>query len=161
MNGKAPVLTNEKALMSKQQSITNATLVKKNKNAKGDKSKDDSKKQKPERAKKQAPKKEIVQILIAYKLYKPAVQGEEVKSDEQDQYARSVVTNPKTRVKNLKQIILEDLGLKETCSIRLYSDVGEPMIGDMDILKDLSIEKVQAELFYELSIQVENMGGQY
>ena len=46
---------------------------KKNKNAKGDKSKDDSKKQKPERAKKQAPKKEIVQILIAYKLYKPAV----------------------------------------------------------------------------------------
>ncbi len=62
------------------------------------------------------------------------------------------MTVPKTRIKNLKQLILEDLGLKDTCSIRLYSEAGEPMIGEMDLLKDLNLEKVQAELFYEISI---------
>jgi transcriptional regulator of met regulon len=72
---------------------------------------------------------------------------------------RSVTTNLKTRVKNLKTMVLEDLGLKESCSVRLYSETGEPLIGDMDLVKDMGCERVQAELFYELTIQVENMGG--
>jgi hypothetical protein len=56
-------------------------------------------------------------------------------------------------------MVLEDLGLKESCSVRLYSETGEPLIGDMDLVKDMGCERVQAELFYELTIQVENMGG--
>lgn len=83
-----------------------------------------------------------MQTKIAYKLFKPAAQGEEQKTEDKDLYVRFVVTNPKTRIKNLKQLILEDLGMKDTCAIRLYSEVGEPVVKDMDLLKELSLEKV-------------------
>jgi len=47
----------------------------------------------------------------------------------------------------LKKLILEDLNLKDVCAIRIYKD-GEPVLGDMDKVKDLKIENVEAELFY-------------
>lgn len=56
----------------------------------------------------------------------------------------------KHRLKNLKQKILEDLGMQDMCAIRLYKD-GVPVIGDhgdMDFVKDLGVEKVEAELYY-------------
>lgn len=68
----------------------------------------------------------------------------------------------KTRVKNLKQLILEDLNMKDCCAIRLYSyKDGEPLLADMDFIKDLGFDRVEAELYYNLQIQVEGMGGQY
>jgi hypothetical protein len=36
----------------------------------------------------------------------------------------------KTRLKNLKQLILEDLEMKDICAIRLLKD-GVPLLGDM------------------------------
>jgi hypothetical protein len=50
--------------------------------------------------------------------------------------------------------------MKDSCAIRLYKDF-EPLIGDMDLVKDISVDKVQVELYYTLTIQVEGMGGQY
>ena len=66
----------------------------------------------------------------------------------------------KTRLKNLKQLVLEDLKMKDHCAIRLYSN-GVPLIGDMDLLKDLNLTQVEAELYYSIHVQVEGMGGQY
>ena len=63
-------------------------------------------------------------------------------------------------IKNLKTVILEDLNMKDSCASRLYKDF-EPLIGDMDLVKDISVDKVQVELYYTLTIQVEGMGGQY
>ncbi len=39
----------------------------------------------------------------------------------------------------------------EMCSIRLYKD-GIPLLGDMEFVKDLAVERVEAELFYGLQI---------
>lgn len=58
-------------------------------------------------------------------------------------------TTDKTRIKNLKTLILDDLNLKDMCAIRLYNS-GDPLIGDMDFVKDIPLEKVQAELYYSL-----------
>lgn len=60
---------------------------------------------------------------------------------------RQVDSSDKTRVKNLKQLILEDLSLKDMCAIRLYKN-GEPLLGDMDFIKELQVDRVEAELFY-------------
>jgi len=77
-----------------------------------------------------------------------------------DAYSRSVETTEKTRVKNLKLMVLEDLNLKDMCAIRIYHD-GLPLLSDMEHVKDLMLERIDVELFYTLQIQVEGMGGQY
>jgi hypothetical protein len=59
--------------------------------------------------------------------------------------------NDKTRVKALKKQILEDLNLQEMCAIRLYSN-GEPLLSDMDIVKSLDIQKVEAEVYFTIQI---------
>lgn len=69
-------------------------------------------------------------------------------------------TNEKIRVKNLKKLILEDLNLQDMCAIRLYSN-GEPLLGDMDFVKDLAIEKVEAEVYFTINVHVAGMGPQY
>lgn len=66
----------------------------------------------------------------------------------------------KTRVKVLKKQILEDLNLHEMCAIRLYAN-GEALFSDMDFVKDLDIQKVEAEVFFTINIQVAGMGPQY
>ena len=38
-------------------------------------------------------------------------------------------------------MILEDLNMKDSCAIRLYKDF-EPLIGDMDLVKDIPVDKV-------------------
>jgi len=57
----------------------------------------------------------------------------------------------KTRVKVLKKQILEDLNLHEMCAIRLYAN-GEALFSDMDFVKDLDIQKVEAEVFFTINI---------
>lgn len=162
-------------ILSKQSSLTNLTQVKKTKSLKDKlpstkqandlqtkpgganiKKQDTSK---TERAKKPGNKKEQKTTPIFYKLYKTnqtqniddpeSVNVEKNQAD--DQYQRSVESTDKTRVKNLKQLILEDLNLKDTCAIRLYQN-SEPLLSDMDFIKDLNIDKVEAELFYQIQI---------
>ena len=70
------------------------------------------------------------------------------------------MVNEKTRVKALKKQILEDLNLQEMCAIRLYAN-GELILSDMDFVKDLEIQKVEAEVFFTINIQVAGMGPQY
>jgi len=70
---------------------------------------------------------------------------------ESEPYDRSVEVTEKTRLKNLKLLVLEDLGLKDQCAIRLYKD-GVPMIGDMDLIKEYLITNVEAELYYSIHI---------
>jgi hypothetical protein len=80
----------------------------------------------------------------------PIVKTEEVAAvDDSSSYERQVETTEKTRVKNLKNLILEDMNLKDTCAIRLYKD-SEPLIGDMDLIKEINLERVQVELYYTL-----------
>jgi len=50
------------------------------------------------------------------------VEEKAVKVEDTEQYERSVETTEKTRVKNLKNLILDDLNLKDMCAIRLYKD---------------------------------------
>ena len=162
-------------ILSKQSSLTNLTQVKKTKTLKEKISTSKQgndlqtkpsganiKKQdtlKTERAKKPGSKKEQKTTPIFYKLHKtnqtqniddPEILNIE-KSHADDQYERSVESTDKTRVKNLKQLILEDLNLKDTCAIRLYQN-GEPLLSDMDFIKDLSTNKFEAELFYSIQI---------
>jgi hypothetical protein len=66
----------------------------------------------------------------------------------------------KTRLKNLKQLVLQDLNLQDMCAVRLFKE-GIPLIGEMDLVKDFVLEQIEAELYYSIHIQVENMGGQY
>ena len=61
------------------------------------------------------------------------------------------MVNEKTRVKALKKQILEDLNLQEMCAIRLYAN-GELILSDMDFVKDLAIQKVEAEVFFTINI---------
>jgi len=37
------------------------------------------------------------------------------------------------------------------CAIRLYAN-GEPLLSDMDFVKDLEIQKVEAEVFFTIHI---------
>jgi len=55
---------------------------------------------------------------------------------EEGSYSRFVQVAEKSRVKQLKKQILEDLGLQEMCDIRLYHK-NEVIIGDMDAVRDL------------------------
>jgi hypothetical protein len=50
--------------------------------------------------------------------------------------------------------------MKDICAIRLLKD-GVPLLGDMDFVQTMEIEKVDAELYYQINLQVEGMGGQY
>lgn len=50
--------------------------------------------------------------------------------------------------------------MKDICAIRLLKD-GVPLLGDMDFVQSLEIDKVDAELYYQINLQVEGMGGQY
>jgi hypothetical protein len=71
-----------------------------------------------------------------------------------------VSTNEKTRVKNLKKLILEDLNLQDMCAIRLYQNA-EPLLGDMNLVKDLALDKVEAEVYFTINVHVAGMGPQY
>lgn len=66
----------------------------------------------------------------------------------------------KSRLKALKKQILEDLNLHEMCAIRLYAN-GELLDSDMEFVKELKIQKVEAEVFFTINIQVAGMGPQY
>jgi hypothetical protein len=48
--------------------------------------------------------------------------------------------------------------MKDICAIRLLKD-GVPLLGDMDFVQSLEIDKVDAELYYQINLQVEGMGG--
>lgn len=74
-------------------------------------------------------------------------------------FSRSVQITDKTRVKQLKALILEDMEMKDSCAIRLYTESGEPLVADMDFCRAENIERVEAELFYLIQIAVEGMGG--
>jgi len=69
----------------------------------------------------------------------------------EEQYSRSVETNDKTRLKNLKRLILVDMDCADTCAVRLYKNQ-ELLLGDMDFVKDLMIDRVEVELYYEIHI---------
>ena len=43
------------------------------------------------------------------------------------------------------------------CAIRLYSN-SEPLLSDMDLLKDIQIEKVEAEVYFTINVHVAGMG---
>lgn len=47
-------------------------------------------------------------------------------------------------------MILEDMEMKDTCAIRLFSESGEPLLYDMDICRLNNIERVEVELFYSI-----------
>jgi len=57
----------------------------------------------------------------------------------------------KSRLKALKKQILEDLNLHEMCAIRLYAN-GEILDSDMEFVKELKIQKVEAEVFFTINI---------
>lgn len=69
----------------------------------------------------------------------------------EEQYSRSVETNDKTRLKNLKRQILVDMDCADTCAVRLYKG-HELLLGEMDFVKDLMIDRVEVELYYEIHI---------
>jgi len=46
------------------------------------------------------------------------------------------------------------------CAIRLYAN-GEPLLSDMDLVKSLDTLKVEAEVYFTVTIQVSGMGPQY
>lgn len=48
--------------------------------------------------------------------------------------------------------------MQDQCAIRLYKD-SMPLIGDMDLLKDLNVQRIEVELYYSIHIHVEGMGG--
>jgi hypothetical protein len=48
----------------------------------------------------------------------------------------------------------------ETCAVSLYKG-NELLLGDMDFVKDLMIDRNDVKLYYEIHIQVEGIGGQY
>jgi len=50
--------------------------------------------------------------------------------------------------------------LQDMCAIRLYSNA-EPLLGDMDLVKDLAIDKVEAEVYFTINVHVAGMGPQY
>ena len=100
-------------------------------------------------------KKEIQKTNIYYRLYKAErskpeqaipddnsqnlnenKQQDPVADAKEEEFSRSVETTDKTRLKNLKQLILTDLKLQDMCAIRLYKD-GEVLLGDQDLVKEL------------------------
>lgn len=143
-----------------------------------------SKSLKPERQKKVSAKKQLRTTQIFYRLYSqpkevltgaPEVLDSEFNEElgdnnkiakagaedpNEEQYKNSVETHDKTRLKNLKRQILVDMNCTDTCAVRLYKG-NELLLGDMDFVKDLMIDRVDVELYYEIHIQVEGMGGQY
>lgn len=76
---------------------------------------------------------------------------EEPVDTNEELYSRSVETNDKTRLKNLKRLILQDMNLQDTCAIRLYKNQ-DPLLGEMELVKDLMLERVEVELYYEIHI---------
>ena len=79
---------------------------------------------------------------------------------EDGSYSRYVQVAEKSRVKQLKKQILEDLGLQEMCAIRLYHK-NEMIVWDMDSVRDLQIDKVDVEVFITLHFSVAGKGSSY
>jgi len=86
--------------------------------------------------------------------------GRSSQEGEDSNYSRYVQVAEKSRVKQLKKQILEDLGLQEMCAIRLYHK-NEMIVEDMETVRDLQIEKVDVEVFITLEFSVAGKGSSY
>lgn len=113
-----------------------------------------------DKPKKPSARKEVKTSQVFYRLYKkPEGSGQTQQPNEENQdfeqgenahppaskvqndepFSRSVEVTEKTRLKNLKQLVLQDLNLQDMCAVRLFKE-GIPLIGEMDLIKDFLLE---------------------